>query len=77
MVKASFGQFWRGSYYKKGEAMPATGKQAERLVKCGRAYTELDRPTDRNTIAQIKEYLDKDGVSYDASLTKAELLELC
>ena len=76
MVKASFGQFWNGKYYTKGQAIPANEKQAKELVKCGRAYTET-KPTDKNTVAQIKEYLDKDGISYEDGMTKAQLLELC
>jgi TP901-1 family phage major tail protein len=33
-------------------------------------------PTDANTVAEIKEYLDAQGIEYDSSATKADLLNL-
>jgi len=77
MVKASFSQHWRGSYYPKGEPIPASEEQAERLVRCGQAYVEADTPTTANTKAEIMAYLEADGINFDPSLTKAQLLELC
>ena len=33
-------------------------------------------PTEENTVAEIKEFLDREGIAYTSSQTKAELLEL-
>lgn len=72
MIRAKFGQFWRGNYYEKGEVMPANEWQAEELVKCGRAYLDVTTP---ETKKQIMERLDALGIAYDKSMTKAELIE--
>ncbi|WP_320443166.1 HeH/LEM domain-containing protein [Limosilactobacillus oris] len=34
------------------------------------------KPTSANTVAEIKTYLDKHGISYNASATKEKLLAL-
>lgn len=83
MVKARFGQHWRGKYYPKNEVMPASESQTDALVECGRGYygVELTEPitpeiTSKNTKTEIMAYLDGDGIEYDPELTKAQLLEL-
>ena len=35
-----------------------------------------NKPTEENTVAEIKEYLDSQGTEYTTTLTKAELLDL-
>ncbi|GAB6741397.1 hypothetical protein BOVMAS36_14430 [Streptococcus uberis] len=40
------------------------------------ASETLTKPTDANTVAEIKAYLDSQGISYTTSMTKAELLAL-
>lgn len=40
------------------------------------AAQPLAKPTDANTIAEIKAYLDQEGITYDASAAKADLLAL-
>jgi len=40
----------------------------------GVATSQSDYPTDSNTKAEIKDFYDKRGVSYDSSETKSELL---
>ncbi|MBE4709814.1 hypothetical protein HCZ95_06595 [Limosilactobacillus fermentum] len=34
------------------------------------------KPTDANTVDQIKAYLDAHGISYTSSMTKSDLLAL-
>ena len=40
----------------------------------GVATSQADYPTDANTKAEIKDFYDKRGISYDSSETKSELL---
>lgn len=40
------------------------------------APAALEKPTDSNTVAEIKAYLDAQGISYSSSATKTELLAL-
>ena len=40
----------------------------------GVATAQSDYPTDSNTKAEIKDFYDKRGISYDSSETKSELL---
>ena len=40
----------------------------------GVATSQSDYPTDANTKAEIKDFYDKRGISYDSSETKSELL---
>lgn len=40
------------------------------------ASETLTKPTDANTVAEIKAYLDKQGIAYSPSALKAELLAL-
>jgi len=40
----------------------------------GVATSQEDYPTDANTKAEIKDFYDKRGISYDSSETKSELL---
>lgn len=35
-----------------------------------------EKPTDANTVAEIKAYLDKKGISYPSNATKQDLLAL-
>lgn len=42
----------------------------------GAVGDDTAKPTEENTVAEIKEYLDAQGTSYLSSATKAELLEL-
>lgn len=43
----------------------------------GEAFSaSLEKPTDSNTVAEIKAYLDMVGTDYPSSATKAELLAL-
>lgn len=77
MVKARFGQHWRGTYYPKNVTIPATEKQELALVKCGRAYYDVTPEiTSKNTKTEIMAHLDSDGIEYDPDLTKAQLLEI-
>ena len=88
MVKSKFSQHWRGSYYNAGDAMPADEKQSKRLLDAGLAYESyepvedaleenvLEIPTMENTKSEIMAYLDSDGIEYDPTLTKSQLLEL-
>lgn len=34
------------------------------------------KPTDSNTVDEIKAYLDKNGIKYDSNAKKADLLKL-
>jgi hypothetical protein len=86
MVRATFSQHWRGSEYAKDELIPADEKQEVALVKCGRAYYDIPDPitpdmrtipTMDNTKSEIMVYLEADGIEFDKTLTKSELLELC
>jgi hypothetical protein len=86
MVKSKFSQHWRGSYYNAGDAMPADEKQSKRLLDAGLAYESYEPevldileetiPTMENTKSEIMAYLDSDGIEYDPTLTKSQLLEL-
>jgi len=40
----------------------------------GVATSQSDYPTDANTVAEIKDFYDKRGISYGSSETKSELL---
>ncbi|MBM7617982.1 large subunit ribosomal protein L20 [Weissella uvarum] len=40
------------------------------------AKSEMPKPTDKNTVAEIKEYLTANKIDFPASAKKAELLEL-
>lgn len=40
------------------------------------ASETLTKPTDANTVAEIKAYLDSQGISYTSTMAKAELLAL-
>jgi hypothetical protein len=91
MVKFKFSQYWRGSYYNAGDSIPADEKQSKRLLDAGLAYevfesaeqvedvleeSVLEIPTMENTKSEIMAYLDSDGIEYDPTLTKSQLLEL-
>lgn len=34
------------------------------------------KPTSENTVVEIKQYLDENGISYTSAMNKAQLLEL-
>ena len=40
------------------------------------ALSDLGRPTAKNTVAEIKAYLDKQGIEYPSGAVKADLLAL-
>ncbi|WP_416353921.1 capsid protein [Agrilactobacillus fermenti] len=44
--------------------------------KAAKPADDKTKPTDKNTIDEIKAYLDAKGIKYDANATKADLLKL-
>ncbi|WP_435370808.1 HeH/LEM domain-containing protein [Fructilactobacillus ixorae] len=38
--------------------------------------TDSEKPTDANTLTEIKEYLNSQGIDYDSNAKKADLLKL-
>lgn len=42
----------------------------------GKAVNAPIKPTDANTVAEIKAYLDGEGIEYPSNATKADLLAL-
>lgn len=40
------------------------------------ALSDLGRPTAKNTVAEIKSYLDEQGIEYPSGAVKADLLAL-
>lgn len=46
------------------------------LLLPNEALADLGRPTAKNTVAEIKVYLDSEGISYPSNAVKADLLAL-
>lgn len=59
----------------KSGKKPATKKAAKPAAK-KEAAASSSKPTTKNTVAEIKEYLDAAGVKYPSSAKKADLLDL-
>ena len=59
----------------KSGKKPATKKAAKPAAK-KEAAASSSKPTTKNTVAEIKEYLDAAGVKYPLSAKKADLLDL-
>nr|WP_236697727.1 HeH/LEM domain-containing protein [Weissella kandleri] len=58
---------------------PATNEKEIKInVKAAKEEANADsaKPSDKNTVAEIKAYLDAKGVDYNSSAKKADLLEL-
>lgn len=60
----------------KAGKKPATKKGADKPAAKKEAAASSSKPTTKNTVAEIKEYLDAAGVKYPSSAKKADLLEL-
>ncbi|CAK8054194.1 30S ribosomal protein S16 [Eupransor demetentiae] len=58
----------------KASAKPAAKKAAPKKAAAKPASSA--KPTTKNTVAEIKEYLDAQGIKYASSAKKAELLDL-
>ena len=77
---AKTGQLYRFDY---GDVIPAPKGEfdhdsgiSETKEKIKKEASESEKPTNDNTVDEIKAYLDENGVEYDSKAKKAELLEL-
>lgn len=64
-----------GILAKHAEAKSSAVASAPKAEKPAAAAT-TDKPTEKNTVAEIKAYLDAQGVEYASSAKKADLLAL-
>ena len=58
----------------KEQDKPATLKAKKHKEDCGCGGKK--KPTEKNTVSEIKEYLDGKNIAYTSSMNKADLLEL-
>lgn len=82
MIYATKHEWFKGEVVKKDHPYPDISEaEQERLIRLGLAYRvepegiEPERPDMSNTKAEIRAYLDEQGIEYGDE-TKAELLEL-
>lgn len=67
----------KGYAYTDGEVHDMPDDHAEDFLDVGRGYeAEDNKPDSSNTKAEIKEYLESEGIEYTESMLKDELLEL-
>lgn len=71
---------WKGERVWPDDPVEGTKREKERLMSVDQAYDDskptADKPTAENTKAEIKQYLDDNGIDYDSDALKDELLEL-
>lgn len=78
MIRAKFGHSRKGVYFAKGKEIDNLNEDQEKeAVDMGWAYYDSQKPTESDTVKYIKDYLNQEGIEFESSMNKAELLELC
>lgn len=75
MIIATENNNWRGQVIAEGEPYPdMEEKEEKKLVRIGKAEY-IPKPSANNTVEEIKQYMDDNGIAYDSSMLKDDLLE--
>lgn len=76
MIRYSTTRFHNGKKVKAGDPVEGTQRQIDRLLDCGQAYDDgQDAPDETNTVKELKAYMDSEGIYFNSSMNKEELLQ--
>ena len=73
MIKYSTTRIHNGKKVKAGDPVEGTDRQKQRLLECGQAYEE--NISQSSTVPEIKSYMKSEGIEFNSSMNKSELLE--